>query len=109
MHSKNKPQMKNLSFMDGEYKTALEILNGTEKDQWAEFSNGKCNLVVRFDTEVRGWVEKTPGDYWTPPFSETVLEKVNIYITGFSIDDVEMEVDPPLESALAELVKKLVE
>ena len=101
--------LQDMEFAAGDFKTPCEIINGREEDQWIEFSSNGIPVVVTFDCEVDGYLDKCPGDFWTPPHSETVIEKCNIYITGFSIDDAEIEVCGNLEKALKELVKNKID
>lgn len=106
---KNTIDLKRMDFVCGDFKTVYEIVSGCEQDQWIEFSSKGTPIIVRFDCEVDGYVDSHPGDYWTSPSSETVIEKIDIYITGFSIDESEIEVDEKLGKALKELVKNKIE
>lgn len=115
MTCENKINLNKMEFISGdfakfdEFSEMIKAGESYSEDQWIEFSSDGVPIIVRFDSEVDGYVDYCAGDFWTPPFSETVIENINIYITGFSIDDIEIEVDEELGKALKELVKNKIE
>ena len=115
MNEENKIKLNEMEFICGDFAKSEQfseiVRDGKSylEDQWIEFSSNGIPIIVRFDCEVEGYVDLCPGDYWTPPSSETVIEKIDIYITGFSIDESEIEVDEKLGKALKELVKNKIE
>ncbi len=63
-------------------------------------------VSICFGLTVRGRVTSDPGDYWTPPSCEVDILDVDVDVTDFYVDDIDVKLDRELSKRLESLVKK---
>lgn len=78
----------------------------TRDDQYILFDMNGIEVCVNFELTVRGRVTSDAGDYWTPPSCDVDIVDVDIYLTGFSIDDYDVVLDRELSKKIESIVKK---
>jgi len=78
----------------------------TREDQYILFDMNGIEVCVCFELTVRGRVTSDPGDYWTPPSCEVDIVCVEVDVTDFYVDDIDVQLDKDLSKTLESLVKK---
>jgi hypothetical protein len=70
------------------------------------FKIGQDTLDMDFEICVTGHCEYDPGDYWTAPYSETVIEDIDIQIETVFLNGDEIQVSDEFKSELVKLIEK---
>lgn len=78
----------------------------TRDDQYIIFDMNGIEVCVNFELTVQGRVTSDAGDYWTPPSCDVDIVDVDIYLTGFLIDDYDVVLDKELSKKIESIVKK---
>ncbi len=78
----------------------------TRDDQYILFDMNGIDVLISFELTVRGRVTSDSGDYWTPPSCEVDIVEVDIDVTDFYVDDIDVQLDKDLTRKLESLVKK---
>ncbi len=78
----------------------------TRDDQYILFDMNGIEVSICFGLTVRGRVTSDPGDYWTPPSCEVDILDVDVDVTDFYVDDIDVKLDKDLTRKLESLVKK---
>lgn len=79
---------------------------------WISFEN-EDNYIITFeyDIEVEGYLEEDEGDYWTPPYSETVITNFDItikrcYYMDINDNEISLEITDDCLKKLTSLIEK---
>ncbi len=78
----------------------------THDGQYILFDMGGIEVLISFELTVRGRVTSDSGDYWTPPSCEVDIVNVEVDVTDFYVDDIDVQLDKDLSKTLESLVKK---
>lgn len=104
--------MKNIKFLDGDFVNKSETCEliyesggFSKKEQYMNFESDGIDITVEYTLDANGTSYEEPGDYYTPPVSEVIIDKFDITIVSITIDGYEVE----LEKEMISNFKKVVE
>jgi hypothetical protein len=72
------------------------------------FNVDGLEVYIDFTVSVRGYVSYDPGDYWTPPYSETEINDIDIEINNVVIDEYDLELNKELKSLFISKLNSLI-
>jgi hypothetical protein len=106
---------KNVEVIDGQYihstfwSEEIETNRSISDDEcWILVKSNGFEVNIEFELYVDGYTETERGDYWTPSFSETIIDKVELNVKSVQIDEYSVELSKELKSKLEQLVKSII-
>jgi hypothetical protein len=66
-------------------------------------------VYIDFTVSVDGYVSYDPGDYWTPPCSETEINNIDIEINNVVVDEYDLELTKELKVLFADKLNSLID
>lgn len=83
-----------------------------KSSDWISFES-EDNYIITFeyDIEVEGYFEECEGDYWTPPYSETIITSFNItikrcYYMDINDNEISLELGDNCLKQLISIIEK---
>lgn len=78
-------------------------------DQYIIFKSNGIEMCVNFELSVTGYYTYDPGDYWTPPCSDSEITDVDINIGDVLVDDsYELALDKTTLTFLTDKIESLI-
>ncbi len=80
----------------------------SSNDQYIMFNCNGIEVCVNFELCVSGYVSYDPGDYWTPPCSDTNITDVDVNIESILVDDYEVDFGKETLRFLESKIKEII-
>lgn len=78
------------------------------EDCWILIKSGDNELSIDFDMCVIGTSIYDPGDYYTAPYYESVIDNVDIEVKNILINEIEVKLTPELSKKIIFLIQSLI-
>jgi hypothetical protein len=103
-----------MTFIDGDFLNLSSINEsiGSEcyikEDQWIAFEYNNIDICAYYTLEVIGHNEYDKGDYYTPPYSETIIDHFEIKLEKVLIEDTELILNNDIINTFEKSIDKIL-